>query len=612
MTWLEQLELHLHDLYLNNSSYVVDAFKPAFCTFFDEEHQTFRLKMFHNLDQLRLQLEIENLLEVNAKTYFEEYTLCEPDTYRRDLLENLDTLEAIIHRAVITYGILHMKENEVNALKHESLVTESTTLEANLNTDVKALDAGSVITESSGRKSNKHDTSSSSGNYITHAVDVDIRLVNDQVPFAEVQLTTQHNVLANEQQHTEKSEPIYDTYLLKKVDINTTLDSTNMCHRGGEIDQDAKQYQVKRKPVLQPLKNQSVVRQPTAFRPERPKFSKPRFASQVDVNNVLSKPITSHYLPKVREYVFVKPNHVIASGSSRKSSKESYRSNDMAHNYYLEETKTKTQDKNMNLKASVMHTTILQNTTNGSKPKPRRNNQTSRSLHVPKSSCGMSNGVPLVKSRAKVQSLKTRNNNKPIEPKSHTQKPGRIFKIGSLRWIPTGKMFTDSTTKVLSEPLNISNKDITKPYECDQTLNISADTLNLSTGLILNPVLVAPYVPPNNKDLEFLFQLMFDECFEPPSVERPIPPTHAVQVLVVSAGIPSSTTIDQDAPYTSHSPSSSEVQAPILHQGVAVGPTFEDNPFAQVDNDPFVNVFAPKPSSEESSLGDVSTTESNQ
>ncbi|GKF19827.1 hypothetical protein Tco_0068465 [Tanacetum coccineum] len=39
--------------------------------------------------------------------------------------------------------------------------------------------------------------------------------------------------------------------------------------------------------VLQPHRNQSVVRQPTAFKSERPKISKPRFASQVDVNNDL-------------------------------------------------------------------------------------------------------------------------------------------------------------------------------------------------------------------------------------------------------------------------------------------------------------------------------------
>ncbi|GJV63367.1 putative ribonuclease H-like domain-containing protein [Tanacetum coccineum] len=65
---VEQLETHLHDLYLLNSPYAVDAFKPAFRSFFGEEHQTFKLKMFHNLDQLRLQLERENLHGVNAKT----------------------------------------------------------------------------------------------------------------------------------------------------------------------------------------------------------------------------------------------------------------------------------------------------------------------------------------------------------------------------------------------------------------------------------------------------------------------------------------------------------------------------------------------------------------
>nr|GEV17647.1 retrovirus-related Pol polyprotein from transposon TNT 1-94 [Tanacetum cinerariifolium] len=89
-----------------------------------------------------------------------------------------------------------------------------------------------------------------------------------------------------------------------------------------------------------------------------------------------------------------------------------------------------------------------------------------------------------------------------------------------------------------------------------------------------------------------------DKSWKQFTVERPIPHAHTVQVPVVLAGTPSSITIDQDPPSTSHSLLSSEVQAPNLHQGVAAGPTFEDNPFAQGDNDPFVNVFAPKPSSE--------------
>ncbi|GJV98684.1 hypothetical protein Tco_1553936 [Tanacetum coccineum] len=74
----------------------------------------------------------------------------------------------------------------------------------------KALDASLVVTECSGTKSDEHITSSNSGTYITHVVDADIRPVNDQVPSTE-------------------------------VDGNTTHDSTNMSHRGGEIDQDVNQ-----------------------------------------------------------------------------------------------------------------------------------------------------------------------------------------------------------------------------------------------------------------------------------------------------------------------------------------------------------------------------------
>ncbi|GKA94387.1 retrovirus-related pol polyprotein from transposon TNT 1-94, partial [Tanacetum coccineum] len=80
-------------------------------------------------------------------------------------------------------------------------------------------------------------------------------------------------------------------------------------------------------------------------------------------------------------------------------------------------------------------------------------------------------------------------------------------------------------------------------------------------------------------------------------LNEPIAPIHIT-------GTPSSTTIDQDAPSTSYSPSSSVVQPHISHQGVATRPTIEDNPFAQADNNPFINVFAPEPSSDESSSGD--------
>ncbi|GKE14997.1 retrovirus-related pol polyprotein from transposon TNT 1-94 [Tanacetum coccineum] len=98
---------------------------------------------------------------------------------------------------------------------------------------------------------------------------------------------------------------------------------------------------------------------------------------------------------------------------------------------------------------------------------------------------------------------------------------------------------------------------------------------------------------------------------KPPRVERLVSPAPAVPVLVNSTGTPSFTTIDQDAPFPSHSPSSSALQSPSLQQGVAAGSTIiEDNPFAPVANDPFVNVFASEPSSEASSSGDVSSVKS--
>nr|GEX01263.1 retrovirus-related Pol polyprotein from transposon TNT 1-94 [Tanacetum cinerariifolium] len=104
---------------------------------------------------------------------------------------------------------------------------------------------------------------------------------------------------------------------------------------------------------------------------------------------------------------------------------------------------------------------------------------------------------------------------------------------------------------------------------------------------------------------------MFDEYLEPLSVERPVSPAPTVLVPVNSAGTPSSTFIDQDASFLSHSPSSSKLQSPCFHQGVVAESTLMDeNLFAPTDNDPFINIFAPEPTSEASSSGDASLAES--
>ncbi|GKD48013.1 hypothetical protein Tco_1276989 [Tanacetum coccineum] len=58
---------------------------------------------------------------------------------------------------------------------------------------------------------------------------------------------------------------------------------------------------------------------------------------------------------------------------------------------------------------------------------------------------------------------------------------GKIFKTVGLRWVPTGNIHTSSTTKVDSEPTN-GNR-----YECEQTLDVSTGTPNLSASKSLNP-----------------------------------------------------------------------------------------------------------------------------
>nr|GEU33521.1 hypothetical protein [Tanacetum cinerariifolium] len=111
---------------------------------------------------------------------------------------------------------------------------------------------------------------------------------------------------------------------------------------------------------------------------------------------------------------------------------------------------------------------------------------------------------------------------------------------------------------------------------------------------------------PTNKDLEILFQPMFDEYLEPPCVDRPVSLAPAVPVPVNSAGTPSSTTIDHDTPSPSRSPSSSALQSPCLHQGIAAKSTrMDENSFAPIDNDPFLNIFATKPTSVASSSTDA-------
>ncbi|GKB77739.1 retrovirus-related pol polyprotein from transposon TNT 1-94, partial [Tanacetum coccineum] len=184
-------------------------------------------------------------------------------------------------------------------------------------------------------------------------------------------------------------------------------------------------------------------------------------------------------------------------------------------------------------------------------------------------------------------------------------------------YVPSRKGYRiyNKRTRRIMETIHVQFDELTEQMAYVQLGTGPAPTFltpcQISSRLIPNLVPATPYVPPTNKELDILFQPMFGEYMESPCVEIPVSTAPAVSIPVNSAGTPSSTTIDQDAPSPSHSPSSSAFQSPSLHTGVVADSTLiEDNPFALIDNHPFINVFAPEPSSEASSFEDLSSAES--
>ncbi|GJR49828.1 retrovirus-related pol polyprotein from transposon TNT 1-94 [Tanacetum coccineum] len=83
---------------------------------------------------------------------------------------------------------------------------------------------------------------------------------------------------------------------------------------------------------------------------------------------------------------------------------------------------------------------------------------------------------------------------------------------------------------------------------------------------------------------------MFDEYFEPTFVDCLVPPALVAQDPVNQSSLLISISLDQDAPSGCHSPSSSGHQSSLVHQGVVADHSFEVNPFAPADHEPFVNL----------------------
>ncbi|GKB31196.1 hypothetical protein Tco_0870597 [Tanacetum coccineum] len=313
--------------------------------------------MFHNLDQLRLQFERENLHKVNAKNCLEDYTYSNPETYRHDLLKNLDILGDFIDKSVIKYGELRMEENEINpvqAVDASLVVTKSSGIELENNSsenalnksvnetqmrmqegkvDIgKALDVGSVdapefceFFEINDLKAQlqakttlicnlknqiKSVKEASNEAKVKHEIDV-LETINIELESSVAKLLAENEKLNKENEHLKQTyKELYDSIkktriqtkdhndsliaqvnsktvenadlkaqIQEKVFANATLKNKLRKLKVNSMDTKFAKPSILGKPVLQPPRNQSVVRQPNAFKFERPNFSKPRFAS---------------------------------------------------------------------------------------------------------------------------------------------------------------------------------------------------------------------------------------------------------------------------------------------------------------------------------------------
>ncbi|GJW99493.1 hypothetical protein Tco_0183407 [Tanacetum coccineum] len=346
------LQSHLQVLSYNDLK-INGCFERAFATLFEQDVQTFTGIMLLNLDQLEKQLDKDEFqgdrsmaafCVINkqfqmfidsqftwdydsqmTEKYFAEYTGIEVKQFRETLLLHMDAIK----KRKVCFRVKHWMQVYCYIRRWT--------------------------------KSDEHITSSSSGTYITHVLDADIkRLVNDQVPFSEdapefceffeindlkAQLQAKTTLICNlknqiksvkEASNEAKVKNDIDTYkelydsikktrvqnkdisdslisqinqksvenadlkaqIQEKVFANAALKNELRKLKGNSVDTKFAKPSILGKPVLQPPRNQSVVRQPNAFKSERPNVSKPRFASQVDVNNS-EKPTGSNFKTEV-------------------------------------------------------------------------------------------------------------------------------------------------------------------------------------------------------------------------------------------------------------------------------------------------------------------------
>ncbi|GKC84525.1 retrovirus-related pol polyprotein from transposon TNT 1-94 [Tanacetum coccineum] len=109
-----------------------------------------------------------------------------------------------------------------------------------------------------------------------------------------------------------------------------------------------------------------------------------------------------------------------------------------------------------------------------------------------------------------------------------------------------------------------------------------------SSGRVPNTVSQQPCIPPKRDDCDHLFQPMFDEYVNPPTIVISPVPVAAAPRAVDLADSPVLTSINQDAPSPSIPSTQEQENSPIISQGFEESPKtliFHDDPLNESPNE---------------------------
>ncbi|GJY61382.1 hypothetical protein Tco_0462039 [Tanacetum coccineum] len=345
MVSFRQLHSHLK-LLLNNDlkgTRIEDGFKRTFATLFRQDVETFTETMFLNVDQLEKQLDKEEFQEIRSMDAFKEKV----DTSNALDASLVDTKSSGTESGEQDTSSRSGNDAHADDADIKPVYDEEPMAEVQLTVENNVFDIGQQDTEQpefnnvgevdqnaeQWQQSQVLNEKSNEAK-VKHDIDV-IETINIELEHKVATLLKENETL---KRHYKELSDSIKTTRAKTIEHTTSLIAKNNEFKaqlqvqgftiatlknelrklkGNSMNTKFVKSSILGKPVLQLHRNQSVVRQPTAFKSERPRISKPRFASQVNVNNDLSKPVTTHYLPKEREFVVAKPHHMIAPGSSR-------------------------------------------------------------------------------------------------------------------------------------------------------------------------------------------------------------------------------------------------------------------------------------------------------